>query len=178
VNYLKKIKRLIFWALYSYLMKHLPGSSRPFGFIGKYGRRFSCEKLFSECGENINIERGADFGSGKYITIGDRSGIGVDCILSGEINIGNDVMMGPECVLLSRNHTFKRLDIPMNKQGYEKIKPITICDDVWIGYGVIILGGIDIGEGSIIGAGSVVTKNVTPYTIVGGNPARKIGNRK
>jgi maltose O-acetyltransferase len=177
MNTARKIQRMFFWGIYVCLMKYLPRASGPLGFIGKHGRKSVCKYLFLRSGKDINIEKGADFGSGKYISIGDRSGIGVDCILSGEINIGNDVMMGPRCALLSRNHKFTRLDVPMNTQGYDDMKPITINSDVWIGYGVIILGGVDIGEGSIIAAGAVVTKNVPPNSIVGGNPAKKIGSR-
>jgi len=159
-------------------MKHLPRSSRPLGLIGKNSRKFVCKNLFKECGTDINVEKGADFGSGKHIILGDRSGIGVDCILSGEINIGNDVMMGPRCALLARNHSYSKLDVPMNIQGYNRMKPITIDNDVWIGFGAIILGGVKVGKGSIVAAGAIVTKNVPPYTIVGGNPACKIGSRK
>ncbi len=87
-------------------------------------------------------------------------------------------MMGQECAILTTNHRFDRLDIPMNEQGCSEIKPVVIGNDVWIGMHCIILPGVHIGNGAIIGAGSVVTKNVPDFAIVGGNPAKLISFRK
>jgi len=87
-------------------------------------------------------------------------------------------MMGSDCIIYTANHEFKKNSLPMIKQGFQKNKPVIIDDDVWIGGRVIILPGIHIYEGSIIGAGSIVTKNVAPYTIVAGNPAKVINIRK
>lgn len=86
--------------------------------------------------------------------------------------------MGPDCIALTQNHAFDRVDIPMIQQGLQEEKKINIGNDVWIGQRVIILPGVTIGDGAIIGAGSVVTKNVNDYDIVAGNPARVIRNRK
>ncbi len=66
----------------------------------------------------------------------------------------------------------------MREQGYSEEKQIVVGDDVWLGYGAIILPGVTIGDGAIIGAGTVVTKDVPPYAIVGGNPAKVIRFRK
>ena len=66
----------------------------------------------------------------------------------------------------------------MIDQGYEDYRPVVIGDDVWIGRRVIILPGVTVGGGSIIAAGAVVSKDVKPYSIVGGVPAKQIGNRK
>ena len=87
-------------------------------------------------------------------------------------------MMAPEVLILGGNHRFDRLDIPMMFQGNVEYAPVEIGNDVWIGSRVIILPGLKIGEGSIIGAGSVVTKDVMPYSIVAGNPAKLIKMRK
>ena len=103
--------------------------------------------------------------------IGDRSGVGINAKMHGKVIIGNDVMMGPECIIYTQNHDFSRTDIPMNKQGFSEEKPVIIGDDVWIGGRVIILPGVNVGKGAIIGAGSVVTKDVPEYAIVAGNPA-------
>lgn len=169
--------RPIIWLLYSLIAKYLPRSSRPLGFIGKRARGVLCKRLFRAAGRDINIERGADFGSGRTIVIGNRSGIGIDCILAGEIEIGDDVMMGPRCYLVARNHEFKDTSRPMNQQGYSSPRPIIIENDVWIGACVVITGGVVVGTGSILAAGAVVTKSVEPLSIVGGNPARQIGKR-
>ena len=80
--------------------------------------------------------------------------------------------------MYSRNHAFDRIDIPMCEQGYLPEKTIVISDDVWIGGHVIILPGVHIGNGAIVGAGAVVTKDVPQYAIVGGNPAKVIKYRR
>ncbi len=80
-------------------------------------------------------------------------------------------------MILSQNHRFDDLSVPMCQQGFQEDKPVSIDDDVWIGNRVIILPGVRVGGGSVIGAGAVVTKNVEPYTIIGGNPAKVIGRR-
>lgn len=127
-------------------------------------------------GRNVNIERGADFDS--CLVIGDNSSLGIDAEVHGPVTIGRDVMMAPECVILTQNHRHDRTDIPMIQQGNEEPRPVTIGDDVWIGRRVIVLPGVTIGGGSIISAGAVVTKDVEPYTIVGGVPAKIIKRRK
>jgi len=87
-------------------------------------------------------------------------------------------MIAERVMIIGGNHEFSRLDIPMDMQGEGKQGKIVIEDDVWIGAGSIILTGITIGEGSIIGAGSIVTKSIQPYSIVAGNPAKVIRMRK
>lgn len=93
------------------------------------------------------------------------------------MTIGRDVMMGPDCVVLTRNHRHDRVDVPMIEQGYEDYRPVTIEDDVWIGRRVTILPGVNVGAHSILSAGAVVTKDVEPYSVVGGVPARLIKKR-
>jgi len=83
-------------------------------------------------------------------------------------------MMGPQVIFYTRNHTFSRTDIPMSEQGFEPTRPITICDDVWIGVRAMFLPGVTVGRGAIIGAGAVVTKDVPEWAIVAGNPARVV----
>jgi maltose O-acetyltransferase len=123
-------------------------------------------------GRNVNVEHGAYFGSGCLVEIGDNSGIGVDCHVPANIRIGNDVMMGPDVLIIGRNHRFDDVNIPMRLQRFKDAPPVVIEDDVWLGARVIILPGIRIGRGSIIGAGAVVTKDVPSFAICAGNPAR------
>lgn len=138
--------------------------------VGQRTFRALCGKLIlKKCGKNVNIEKGASFSS--RITLGDNSGIGIRASLSGETHIGRNVMMGPDCIIYTRNHEFSRTDIPMCEQGFQEERPVYISDDVWIGGRVTILPGVKIGTGAIIGAGSVVTKDVPDYAIVAGNPA-------
>jgi maltose O-acetyltransferase len=157
--------------------KNLPSSVGRFGKIFAALRRIPCQAIFKKAGKNINIERGAHFGSGLNIEIGDQSGIGQHCRLHGPVKIGAYVMMGPEVMMFTSNHEFSRTDIPMCRQGNTAPQQIIIEDDVWIGARALILPGVLIGRGSIIAAGSVITKNVESYSIVGGNPAKLIKKR-
>ena len=77
----------------------------------------------------------------EQVTLGKRSGIGEDSIISGKVTIGDNVMIGPELMCYTTNHQIKRTDIPMKDQGFSEMHPIIIGDDVWIGSRVIILGG-------------------------------------
>lgn len=111
------------------------------------------------------------------LSIGNNNWIGVNNVLIGKILIGSNVMTGPNVLIAGANHSYENLSKPMNK-GKIIVKGIIIEDDVWIGGNSTILDGIIIKKGSIIGAGSVVTKNVEEYSIVVGNPAKEIGNRR
>ena len=103
--------------------------------------------------------------------MGDNSGIGIRATISGTVYIGNDVMMGPNCTIYTRNHKTDDISRPMRGQGFQEEKPVYIGDDVWIGENVTILPGVKIGSHSIIGAGAVVTKDVPEWAVVAGNPA-------
>lgn len=133
---------------------------------------------FDHHGKNINIEKGADFGKGEGISIGDNSGLGVNCDVRGPLEIGNNVMMGPDVCIMTAIHNTSRTDIPMCLQGHLPKQKVTIGDDVWIGARVIIMPGVTIGSGSIIGAAAVVTKDVPDYAVVAGVPAKVIRYRK
>lgn len=169
--------RLARLATYYLIARYLPGTSHSFGRFIRPIRSGICRGLFRHAGRNINIEKGAYFGDGAQVSLGDRSGIGMNCRLYGEITIGDDVMMGPDVIILTASHEFSRTDMTMKAQGHRPQRPVTIKDDVWIGVRVIILPGITIGQGAIVGAGAVVTKDVPEYAIVGGNPARVIRYR-
>ena len=112
------------------------------------------------------------------ISIADGSFIQAFCVLlAGDfITIGCNVLIGPHTVIVSADHRFDRRDIPITQQGLT-CEWIVIQDDVWIGAHCTILKGTKIGQGSVIGAGSVVTGRVDPYSIMAGNPAKLIGKR-
>ena len=131
--------------------------------------------MLENCGKNVNIESNATFSS--KVTLEDYSGIGINAKIYGTCHIGRYVMMGTDVTIITRNHRFDRTDIPMMEQGFEEERPVYIGNDVWIGDRVLILPGVHIGDGSIIAAGAVVTKDVPPYSIVAGVPARKIRDR-
>lgn len=174
-----KIKSIICRLLYYNFATHLPVSySRLGGGISKKIRYWLCSNIFEYCGKNVNIEKGAWFGRGTRIRIGDNSGLGINCVIPDGSVIGNDVMMGPNCYIHGHNHAFDRTDIPMRKQGFTQSMPVTIDDDVWIGRDVTIMVGRHISKGSIIAANCVLTKDFPEYSIVGGNPGKLIRYRK
>ena len=166
---MKQIIRFIGILLYNIIGKHLPVSFSPIKLGQKWFRALCGLMILDKCGKKVNIEKGAVFS--KKVQLGDRSGIGVYATISGKCIIGNDVMMGPQCIIYTRNHKFDDLTKSMNTQGFQDEKPVVIGDDVWIGGRVIILPGVHIGSHSIIGAGAVVAKDVPEWAIVAGNPA-------
>ena len=163
--------------LYYFIARHLPSSDSLYSLGSKKIRYFICKGLFGKTGKNVNIEHGAFFGSGRDIEIDDFSGLGINCRVSGPLKIGMYCMMGPDVMIYTANHEIGRLDIPMVLQGETPKKRVVLEDDVWVGARAIILPGITIHKGAIIGAGAVVTKDVPPYAIVGGNPAKIIKYR-
>lgn len=115
---------------------------------------------------------------GVGIKVGDRTAIGANNFLhgGGGITIGNDCLLGPNVTIVSENHVFGNASLPIRSQG-ERRAPVTVGDDVWLGAGATVLAGVTICRGAIVAAGAVVTKNVGPFEIVGGVPARRIGYR-
>ncbi|HSI78259.1 MAG TPA: acyltransferase [Lunatimonas sp.] len=116
---------------------------------------------------------------GVGLKIGNNSSIGpysyIGC--SGYIEIGNNVMISPRVSIYSENHVFDDPTSPIIEQGVNR-SFVIIEDDCWIASHSVILAGVRIGRGSVIGAGSIVTKDVPPFSIVAGNPARVIKSRK
>ena len=107
----------------------------------------------------------------KVMEVGENVFInhGFTCMASGGVIIEDGVMIGPETAIITANHDFTNLDIL-------QFKPITVKKGAWIGARVILLPGITVGEGAVVASGAVVTKDVAPRTIVGGNPAKFIKN--
>ena len=125
-----------------------------------------------------NIEKEAYFGEGRGLYMGTGSGLGVNCQIQRPCHIGDYVLMGPDVVIFTMNHKADRTDIPIGAQGMTGKRKVTIGNDVWIGQRAMIMPGVTVGDGSIIAAGAVVTKDVPPYSIVGGIPARVLKTRK
>jgi acetyltransferase-like isoleucine patch superfamily enzyme len=112
------------------------------------------------------------------VEIGDNSFINADVWINGPgpIKIGKDCLLAPHVAIVAVNHVFADPDRPIRLQGHTA-KGITIEDDCWLAYGVKVLDGVTIGQGSIIGAGAIVTKDIPPYSIAVGIPAKVIGKR-
>lgn len=125
-------------------------------------------------GRNAGVQMGCRIYNGRKIFIGANTVINHGCLLDGRrflVRIGDNASIGPEAVLLTLGHDPQSSDFAL-KGG-----DVVIGDRVFIGYRAIVLPGVSIGEGAVVGAGSVVTKSIEPYTIVAGNPARVIGQR-
>lgn len=112
------------------------------------------------------------------ISIGNQVVISNNCVIGGQggLTVGNYVMIGHNSTIITANHGTSLPDIPMIRQPLDTA-PIIIQDDVWLGANVVILPGVTIGQGAVVGAGSIVTKDVEPYAIVVGNPAKPIRKR-
>jgi acetyltransferase-like isoleucine patch superfamily enzyme len=136
--------------------------------------------LLAAAGDDLRVAQGVRINNPAMVSVGDNCylGDGVQFYPWNErIVIGNNVLIAAGVRMITRKHGFADLDRPMSDQGYTNA-PIHIEDDVWIGFGAIILPGVTVGRGAIVGAGAVVTRDVTPYTIVGGVPARLIRRRQ
>ena len=137
-------------------------------------------------GKKISINRGCRFVGARHIELGNNVSIGEQCYFMckfAKIKIGDGVMFGPRVFVVTGGHDMSHPEKPMftitNKEKDKSIdKDVVFEGDNWIGANAIILKGVTIGYGAVVGAGTVVTKDVPSYAIVGGNPARIIRFRK
>jgi len=169
--------RYIYLLIYYALAKYLPKSTTPvIGKVSKTFRRFLCSQLFKSCGKKLVVENGVYFGNGKDVSVGFEVGFGKNFQCRNVmLTVGDYLMMGEDVLFQGGNHSFERTDIPMGHQGSGGKTELVIANDVWIGARVIVLPGCKkIGNGVVIGAGSVVTKDIPDYAIVGGNPTKII----
>lgn len=173
---LNVVRVLSLFAFYSFA-NYLPGPPMPLGGVSMWIRRSLAKRFFLRMGRDVKVHKRVHLGAGQGIQIGDCSSINVGCRIACDTIIGNDVMLGPEVTILSSSHEFTRTDISMRAQGETARRPVVIGSDVWIGTRAILLPGVTIGDHSIVGAGAIVTKNVDPWSIVAGNPARLIRYR-
>lgn len=105
------------------------------------------------------------------IYIGHRTRIGLGCTLIGPVHIGNDIRLAQNIVMSGLNHNYEDLSKPISEQGVTTA-PIVVEDESWIGSNSVVLPGVTIGKHCVVAAGSIVTKDVPPYSVVAGNPAR------
>lgn len=127
-----------------------------------------------ELGKDSIIEDHVTINNGVGdVIIGDNTFIGIGNVIIGPAKIGNNIIIAQYVVLSGLNHEFESIKLPISKQPISK-KEIIIEDDGWIGANVVITSGVKIGKHSVIAAGSIVTKDVPPYSVVAGNPARVI----
>lgn len=163
--------------IYLLVINKLPSTHNSNSFINKL-RILYLKRVFGYIGKNANIRDNIKFAIGSNIYIGENSGIGEKSFIQdlGTIEIGNNVLMGPEVMIYTANHNIEKEKL-IREQG-NSIGNVIIGNDVWVGARAIILPNVKIGTGAVIAAGAVVTKDVEEYSIVGGIPARKISQRE
>ncbi len=168
-------KKIFCYLLYRTFAKHIPGD---IGYLRRFSygfRQILCRPLLRESGEIFGIGQGVDFGNGANLIMKYCANLGPGGHISGNglVTIGQHVMTGYQCMIITQNHKYLA-------EGYDgvEIGNVLIDDYAWLGHRVIILPGVRIGKHAIVGAGSVVTKDIPDYAIAAGNPARIIKMRK
>lgn len=161
--------RLLLGTVFSYIynnsLTHCPSR--------RIRRAFLCRYLAS-LGAGSGVQMGCRFLNGRKVHLGMRNVINFGCLFDGRkyhIYTGSDVSIGPEATILTLGHD------PQSPVFADRGGDVVIGNRVWIGYRAIIMPGLTIGEGAVVAAGAVVSRNVAPYTIVAGVPAKVIGER-
>ncbi|MCI8554130.1 MAG: acyltransferase [Clostridiales bacterium] len=137
------------------------------------GIRYALLKSIArECGDNVSIHQGCFILYPEKLSLGSHVSIHPMCYIEavGGLCIGDNVSLAHAVTVLSATHHYKDRNIPIKDQGISEL-PAKICDNVWVGAKATILGGRNIGSGSVIAAGAVVTHDVEPNTVVAGVPA-------
>jgi maltose O-acetyltransferase len=131
------------------------------------------EELVPSAGVGIDFRPPISIDYGMRLSIGDRTFINADFLIigGGFVTIGADCLIGPRCAIYTPNHA---PDVTRRLEGWELPIPVTIGNNVWLGGSVTITPGVTIGDNSIIGAGSVVTKDIPANVIAVGNPCRVV----
>lgn len=144
-------------------------------------------RRFLRAGRKFTCGRGTIFYAKDRIVMGECVYFGRYCNIECDAVIGSDVLIANNVAFLGRlDHDYTKIGIPIRHSPSVRDasysppagkSEIRVGDDVWIGYGAIILSGVTIREGAIIAAGSIVTRDVAPFSIVAGVPAREVGER-
>jgi len=181
----KKLKRLVHWLLIP------PNQAKPRKWVSWFVNPF-----YHKRGKHAVIRRSARmdvvpfnrFMLGSYSTIedfctinngvgdviiGNETRVGMGNVVIGPVNVGNHVILAQNIVISGLNHCYEDINLPISKQSVTTAL-ITIEDECWIGANAVITAGVMLGKHSVIAAGSVVTKNIPPYSVAVGNPARVI----
>ncbi|HAO93314.1 MAG: hypothetical protein A2X93_07225 [Deltaproteobacteria bacterium GWC2_56_8] len=171
-------KRLLFYIIYYFFAIKLSYGDRwgVFGRLSHEFRTFVCRRIFKKTGKIFGVGKNADFGFGGHlITMGECANIGNHAWIrgNGELILGDHIMMGEYVMIYTQDHK-------ISGKGYDGsvVRPVKIGNHVWIGGRVTILKGVTIGDNAVVGAGSVVTKDVPKDAIVAGNPAKVIRMRE
>ena len=145
--------------------------------IRKHLIRYRCckaRKFFIECGSDLFIGGKCKFHANIYV--GDNCNFnGMQVLGKGTLKVGDNFHSGVECMIITENHNYEGTKLPYDETFI--YKTVIIGDNVWFGNRVLVVGDVNIGEGVIVAAGSVVTKDIPEFAIVGGNPAKIIKYR-
>lgn len=168
------LSRKVYYFLYISIFRFTPEDYRPYALFFPQIRKLLVRNFVVKSGRNIRVKSNADIS--PNINIGNYSELGTRCMIHGNVEIGENVIMGPDVKIYARNHIHASIEVPIQVQGKEYLKTV-IGNDVWIAANVVITAGVKVGDHTIIAAGSVVTKDVPNYAIVGGVPAKVIKYR-
>lgn len=159
------------WMWFEFLVGWIPGRT------GKFFRGWLYSAIL-KAGRGLQVEEDVKIRGAGNLRMGTHVGLGKGTWINarGGVVIGNDVMIAPGVRIISNGHRMDAQDVPMIQQGLYS-KPIHIESDVWIGADVIVLPGVAIGNGAVVAAASVVTKDVPPKAIVAGSPAKVVKMR-
>lgn len=139
----------------------------------KETRQNLMKEIFASVGENVTIETPFNANWGLNTSLGKNfySNFNMTLVDDTDITIGDYVKFGPNCVLTTASHP---IEPNLRRQAYQFNRPIVIADNVWLGSNVVVFGGVSIGENSVIGAGSIVTKDVPANVVAYGNPCKVV----
>ena len=179
----EKLKKLVHWSIL------IPKQTRPRLWIKWFVNPFYHKKGKGACvrprtrmdvvpwnkfelGEDSTIEDFSAINNGVGpVIIGDRTKIGLSNTIIGPVIIGNDIRLAQNITISGLNHNYEDVSLPIHVQGVSTAQ-IVIEDESWIGANVVVVAGVTIGKHSIVAAGSIVTKDIPPYSVAVGNPAR------
>lgn len=172
------LKKLLFWLNCARIGPDIPLTH--FLLHSKRLGRYLCVKKFAQFGEGSEMRYGSYAVNTQHISIGKNVIIRPSSMLFASSHCGDEiniiiedyVLMGSGVQIYTANHTFSDPSVAIYFQGHEKVKPVTILKGAWLGANCIILPGVTIGQNSVVGAGSVVTKDVPGHTLVAGQPAK------
>ncbi len=171
-NKMKKFKLILYYLCFS----KLPNSFWPGGSM--FNRmRLSCLQGVLRMGKNNKIQRSVYVGNGNNIVIGNDCQIN-EAVRLDNVELGNNVMIARESIILGKMHESNEVGMPMSKQGWKEVSKTYIEDDVWLGLRVVVMPGVRIRKGCIVAAGGVVTKDTVASGVYGGVPAKLIKIRK
>ena len=153
-------------------LKLFRNTNGSFGLVLRFIFLKNCSKYV---GDNVSIQPGVFLFNLQNVTFGNNVSIHPLCYIDGAggLSIGDNVSIAHNCSILTTNHQWDNLDIPI-KYNPESFSPVTIKNDVWLGCGVRVMSGVIIDERTIIAAGAVITKNVPSRKIFAGIPAKEI----